>query len=238
MTEPREKRMVNDTKYSKIQLFLKKRKKDYAFKTVTSSVISFAVTVLFALYNGLLGVRLSSVWHGSICVFYLLLVAVRGTILLTEKKNITRSEQEKTYHRRKTAVISSVMLLMLNLALILPISLMVILEKPVNMGTIPSIAFATYTTYIITMASLHIRKQKHKNNNILVSELRAINFIDAMVSVLTLQNTLITVNQAESDGDMFILSAVSSAVIYIVIVLTSVLLLIKGLMRGEISAKQ
>lgn len=225
--------MGNDTKYSKIKLFLKKRKKDYAFKTVTSSVFSFAVTVLFALYNGFLGIRLSSVWHGSICVFYLLLVAVRGTILLTEKKNITRSEQEKAYHRRKTAVISSVMLLTLNIALILPISLMVILEKPVNMGTIPSIAFATYTTYKITMASVHIRKQKRKNNNILVAELRAINFIDAMVSVLTLQNTLITVNQAENSNDMLILSAVSSAVIYIVIVLTSVNLTVKAIKKNK-----
>lgn len=221
--------MGNDTKN-----FLEKWKKDYAFKTVTSSVFSFAVTGLFTLYNGFLGIRLSSVWHRSICVFYLLLVAVRGTILLTEKKNVTRSEQEKAYHRRKTAVISSVMLLVLNLALIIPILLMVKLEKPVNMGTIPSIAFATYTTYKITMASVHIKKQKRRSHkNILIAELRAINFIDAMISVITLQNTLITVNQAKSDGDMFILSAVSSAVIYIIIVLTSIRLTVKAIKRNK-----
>lgn len=154
-------------------------------------------------------------------------------ILLTEKKNIERDEQERGYHRYKTSVISSVMLLVLNLALILPISLMVLLEKPVNMGLIPAIAMATYTTYKLTMASVHIQKQRRsRHGNVLISELRAINFIDALVSVLTLQNTLIMVERTESSGnDMFILSAVSSAAIYIVILFITIRFLIIGLKR-------
>lgn len=80
--------MGNDTKLKKINPFLQKWKKDYIFKTMANSVLSFSVTVLFALYNGFLGIRLLSVWHGSICVFYFLLVAIRGMILLTEKNNI------------------------------------------------------------------------------------------------------------------------------------------------------
>lgn len=222
----------------KIKLFLKMWKKDYAFKTMASSMISFGITILFAFYNGVLGIRLVSVWHGSICVFYLLLIAIRGMILLTEKKNIVRNEQEKVYHRHKTYIISSVILLVLNLALILPISLMVILERPVNIGLIPAIAMATYTTYKITMASIHIQKQKNSSHsNVLVTELRTINFIDAMVSILTLQNTLIIVNQSKSSADdMFILSAISSAAIYIVIIFTTIRLLIKGLKRSKKSS--
>lgn len=84
-----------------------------------------------------------------------------------------------------------------------------------------------FTTYKLTMASIQIRKQKHgSHNNILVTELRTINFIDALVSVLTLQNTLIMVNQTKSSIDnMFVLSAVSSA---IVIVFMTIRLLVKG----------
>lgn len=222
--------MENDTKYGKIKAFLKIWKKDYVFRTMTSSIISFSVTVLFAFYNGFLGIRLSSVWHGSICVFYLLLIAIRGMILLTEKKNITRNEGESLHYRNRTAAISSVMLLVLNLALIFPISLMATFEKPVNIGLIPAIAMAAYTTYKIIMASIHIGKQKrNKCGNILIAELRTINFIDALVSILTLQNTLIMVNQTKSSvKDMITLSAVSSAAIYIVILFTTVHLLAKG----------
>jgi len=213
-----------------IKSIIEKRKKDYTFKTIVSSVISFGVTVLFALYNGFLGIYLSSVWHGSICVFYLLLVAIRGMILLAEKRNVMRSEHESARHRRKTFIISSIFLLVLNIALILPISLMVTFEKPVNMGLIPAIAMAAYTTYKLTMASVHIHKQKRdKHNNILIAELRTIKFIDALVSVLTLQNTLIMVNQAKTSAeDMITLSAVSSAAIYIVILFTTVRMFVKG----------
>lgn len=214
----------------KINQVLKKRRKDYDFKTITSSILSFAVTLAFAFYNGFWGIYLLSVWHGSICGFYLLLVAIRGMILMTEKKNETRSESEREYCRKRIFNISAIMLLVLNLALIVPISLMAMFEKPVNMGLIPAIAMAAYTTYKLTMASIHIRKQKYdSHNNILVTELRTINFIDALVSILTLQNTLIMVNQAKSDIDnMLVLSAVSSAVIYIVIVFMTIRLLVKG----------
>lgn len=213
-----------------VKPIIEKWKKDYIFKTIASSGISFCVTILFALYNGFLGIRLSSVWHGSICVFYLLLIAIRGMILLNEKRNTMRSESQSAYCRGKTFAISSVILLVLNLALILPISLMVTFEKPVNMGLIPAIAMAAYTTYKITMASIHIRKQKRSRcGNILITELRTINFIDALVSILTLQNTLIMVKQTKSSAkDMTTLSAVSSAAIYIVILLTTVHLLAKG----------
>lgn len=223
--------MADDTISKQLEPIVEKWKKDYAFKTIASSVISLAVTTLFALYNGFLGIRLLSVWHGSICIFYLLLIAIRGMILLTEKSCLARAEQERLHRRSKAFIIASVMLLILNLALILPISLMVILEKPVNMGLIPAISVATYTTYKLTMASIHIQKQRRsRHGNVLVAQLRTINFIDALVSILTLQNTLIMVEQAESSGnDMLILSAVSSALIYLVIVFLTIRLLLIGL---------
>lgn len=115
--------MENDTRFEKIKPFLKSWKKDYIFKTMVSTVLSFSVTILFALYNGFLGVRLLSIWHGGICVFYLLLAAIRGIILLTEKNNRTRDEKQKSECRQKTFMISVVMLLLLNLSLIFPISL-------------------------------------------------------------------------------------------------------------------
>lgn len=211
--------------------FLKKWKKDYFFKTIASSMMSFVITMIFALYNGFLGIHLLSVWHGSICVFYLFLVIIRGMILLTEKRNIVQNEHEKAHCRQKMFIITAFILLALNLALIAPISLMVVLKKPVHMGLIPAIAMAAYTTYKITIASIHIKRQKRTSTgNILVSELRIINFIDALVSILTLQNTLITVNQTqEQQSDMLVLSSVSSAVIYAVIVSISIYILVKGL---------
>ncbi len=202
-------------------------------RLMASTVLSFSVTILFALYNGFLGIRLLSIWHGSICVFYLLLAAIRGIILLTEKNNRARDEKQKSECRKRTFMISVAMLLLLNLSLILPISLMVVMKKPGTIGLIPAITMAAYTTYKITRASIHIHRQRHSNqNNVLVTELRIINFIDALVSILTLQNTLIMVNRAKANAnDMLTLSAVSSAVIYVASILITVNLLVKGLRK-------
>ena len=202
---------------------------EYVYKTLISSAFSVGCTILFALYNGYLGIRLFSAWHISAFVFYLFLILIRGCILWTEKQNRNRSESEQQFCRRRTFLKTAVLLLLLNLALILPISLMVVLKRPVHMKLIPAIAMAAYTTYKITVASVHIRKRK-RTGNLLVAELRTVNFIDALVSVLLLQNTLIMVNQpAQNESSMLVLTAISSAVIYIVIVIVSVHMLIKGI---------
>lgn len=208
-------------------------KRDYSFKTLSSSLFSLAATTLFALYNGYLGLNLPSVWHGSICVFYLLLVIIRGLILLAEKK--ARAKDGGDSLRRRSFIVSSAMLLLLNLALIMPISMMVLLEKPVSMGLIPAIAMAAYTTYKLTMASIHISaRRRGRQSNVLIAQLRTINFIDALVSVLTLQNTLIMVNGSpEEFHDMRVLSAISGAAIYLAIVAISVYSLVKAMRREK-----
>lgn len=210
-----------------IVLFWKAWKENDGLKTIVSAALSLCVTPLYALYHGYLGIFAHSLWHGSICVFYLLLVAIRGTILLTEQRLKAKSADAKRFWRRRVFAATCALLLLLNIALIVPISLMVLLRKPVNMGLIPAIAMAAYTTYKVTMAILHMRRRK--GGHALIRELRTINLIDAMVSILTLQNTLIMVNaNADEIGNMRTLAAISSAAIYLFIAFTTVRLFLNG----------
>ena len=158
-------------------------------------------------------------------------MAIRGMVLFTEHRNRLRDEAEQNRCRRRTFLVSSFLLLALDLALILPIAMMVVLDKPVSMGLIPAIAMATYTTWKITMASIHIRRQRHRSGgNMLIAELRTVNFIDALVAILTLQNTLIMVKRSETgENHMLPVSAASSAVIYVVIVVITIGMLRRGL---------
>lgn len=208
-------------------------KKDFNFKTLINAAGSFFITTAFALYNGFLGIYYRSVWNGCICVYYILLAVTRGIIPITEKKNLSRAEKADAY-RKRTFKVTSVVILLMNLALAVPISLMVLNSRPVNMGLIPAIAMAAYTTYKVVIASVNIKRMK-RSSNILVRELRTINFIDALVSVLTLQNTLIIVNRTEETGDMFVLTAVSSAAIYLVILALSVWRIVKELKLSKTS---
>lgn len=210
-------------------------RQDYHFQTLLSAAVSLGCTALFAVYSGYLGLCHGSMWHSGIGVFYFLLMTIRGMILLTEHRNRRKSKNEQDLCRRRIFLVSSVLLLILDLALILPIAMMVVMDKPVTMGLIPAIAMGAYTTWKITMASIHIRRQRHRSGgNLLVAALRTINFIDALVAILTLQNTLIMVAGAETDGNrMLPVSAVSSALIYVWILLITIGMLCRGLRQKQ-----
>ena len=151
------------------------------------------VTIVFTLCNGYLGIAHGSAWHGSICVYYLLLVALRAVALLAEKKALDRDHSgHGDALRLRMYLVCSGLLLAINLCLIGPIALLVRQEKPVNMTLIPAIAMAAYAFYKVTLASINLKKRTG-SGNCLVRLLRAINFIDALLSIAMLQNTLIMV---------------------------------------------
>lgn len=206
----------------KIKSAVNRWKSEYEFKTVINSSVSFLITFVFALYNAFMGIRYGIIWNLSISVYYIFLVVIRGIIIRQEHLFLTKSVD----NRQRIHTIAFIMLILMNLALIMPITLMVINKKNVSTGMIPAISIAAYTTFKITMASINLRKSK-KSDDLLIKDLRNINFIDALVSVLTLQNTLISVKGENSRPEMFRLSAVSSSIgLAVIIILT-----IKNLVR-------
>lgn len=207
--------------------------KDKERRAAFTAFFSFLISFVFAVYNGYFGIKLGSVWNGSICVYYILLTSVRGIIVFTEKKLSASDEVGKATARRKTFIITSVILFVINIALITPVAMMTRFLKTVDMGTVPAIASAAYATYKIIAASVNYKKNR-KNENLSVRQLKSIGFIDALVSVLTLQNTLIMVNgSADESEKMFLMSAITSGIIIAVILALSIIGFAQGLKEGK-----
>lgn len=196
----------------RIKDFQKTWESDYYFSTVFSSAISTLISIVFALYNGALGIVYQSWWHGLICVYYLLLATIRAILIGTRRKN------QKTIR-----MITYLLLLVMDVSLIGPIYVMVSGERSYTYGLIPAIA--AYTTYRITISIVHFRKSRKKDNSLLF-ELRMINMTDALVAVLSLQNALIIANGGMNEG-MHTLTAWTSGGIYLVIVLITIMSFIK-----------
>jgi len=211
-----------------LKQLLARYRADYDFKTIASALLSLAATAFFALYNGFLGIRHASVWHGTICVYYLVLVLLRGAILLAERRAARSGSPERD--RARACLGAASLLLLLNASLVVPVSLMVIRRKPLSLSLIPAIAMAAYTTYKITMASIHLRRCRRSADR-LVHLLRTIHFIDALVSILTLQNTLIMVNASGADDSMLTLTAVTSAAVMLAVLALSVGEIVRAVRR-------
>lgn len=166
------------------------------FKLIMNILIPFG----FSIYNGVLGFYFNIIWNQAIFFYYLLLLVIRFSLTLALNK---KDGFKKVIH-----IITFIVMIVLNICLIAPAVLMLKNEKPVNVDMIFAIAMAAYTTYSISKSIYEMRKYKN-DDNILVKDLKLVGLINAIVSILTLQNTLIVVNGGMEYG-MIILSTVST----------------------------
>ena len=153
-------------------------------------------------------------------IYYLLLAGIRGYLLASKRKLMSLPRSDARRLGQRACANAAGALLILNLALVAPIALMARMERPVNMGLIPAIATATYATWKITLALIRYCRRSRGGNGFM-AQLRTVGLVDALVSVLTLQNTLIMVKNSGDGRSMLTLAALSSAAIFIGIVAIS-----------------
>ncbi len=203
-------------------------KEDYNRKTLIFTLISSIVLLLYAIYNGILGILYKTIWNQTICFYYLLLLFTKSLLLIECRKK--DNTIEKNY---LIIIISFVLLFITTISMIAPSILMIKNKRSFDLGIIPAITLATYTTYSITMAIINLSKV-HNNSNQFIKQIRLINIISALMSITVLQNTLITV----SDGynkDMKILSCCSTFAIICSIIILIIVYLIGFIKKKNIS---
>lgn len=196
-------------------------------KIVFSTLFSVLITFLFAIYNLYLGLKYRDSWGISIAVYYICLLIARLSFLIIENKTNKKEDFIKNKIRKKSYIYLSVFMFFIDFCLIAPISLMIVCPKEVSFGLIPAIAVATYTTYKITIAIKNYLKVK-RYDNLMYKFVRELSIIDALVSILTLQHTLIMVNGGMNDS-MLILSSITSFLIFLTIVIFNIISIIKSI---------
>lgn len=178
----------------RIKDFLRSWIEDYHFRTIYTARLSALMTFGFTIFNGAIGILYQSVWNISICIYYVLLAFLRRIIVRSQIKTEYKNQDKEIIKR--TYVVTHIILILIDVALVVPIALMVIGARNYTFGMIPAIAMAAYTTYRMTMSIIHYLKSK-RNENHFIRLIRTINMQDTLVSVLTLQNALIIANGNE-----------------------------------------
>ena len=215
---------------------MKKGKSAGLFKE--ESGFSAGATLLFAVYNAYLGVAKQYTFALAIAAYYVMLSLARLLLYAAAKRE--RAERERggaekdggkdggaaqtteaarsgvTTRQKKRYVFISALLFAVSLLLIGPIMLMVLNRRNYTLGMIPAIAVAAYSVYKITLAAVNYVKTG-KTESDLHRLKNAFRLIDALASVLTLQNTLLIATGSAWEEDMMRLSTCSSAAIYALI---------------------
>ncbi|MBC8536444.1 hypothetical protein [Feifania hominis] len=162
-------------------------------RMVLSACISFGVNLLYALYNGVLGVMGRSLWFLTMCVYYVMLSTLRFGAILCERRG---GAGELFVMRLSGALfvpMGAVLAGMLHISLAQGIA--------TGHGTIVMITIATYTFAKIALAVNRAVKQR-KNPSPLLRVICNIGYTEVAVSVLTLERSMLatfgTVSSAES----------------------------------------
>lgn len=181
---------------------------------------SSALGYMFALYNIYIGLFHGIAWNISMFAYYVCLASIRLFVAVCMQKKMNK---EKSASGNVCFLFSSIFLVVLNVLAIAPIVLMCLFREAVNMSTIPAITVATYTCYKVVMAITKLIRIKNRENLYLIA-CDNVDFVDAMMSILTLQNTLILTFGTVTKG-MVILCVVSSSLIVFVLVVLSLIAL-------------
>ena len=193
---------------------IKKLKNDYNKRTVIFAFLAVLAIICFTVYNGILGFLFDSIWHICIFAYYVFLLLIKGLLVFGISNKKTRSNQLIVVY------ITFIMLIILTFVMIAPAILLVLDKRTYNLGLIPSIASAAYTTYNITMSIINLKKAKNTDEPI-IKQIRLVNLVNTLMSILVLQNTLILANGGYTD-EMKILSMATSIGIIVLIIIIEI----------------
>lgn len=163
---------------------------DYRFRTLMFAFPGFLGNVVFAVFNGFVGLYARSPWFGSLSAYYILLSMMRVSIL-RQAREIEKMPQREEQLRRETALYQKNSFLFLVMAVVLG-GMVILLEAEKGGKTYPGFtiyAAAAYAFYRIIMAVIQMIKVKKEQSPLLML-VRKIGYIDACVSMLTLQTAM------------------------------------------------
>lgn len=170
--------------------FTRRMAGDYRYRTVMFAVPGLVLNVVFALFNGVIGIYSRSAWYGTLSAYYILLSAMRFLAVRYDRRMAKREQNEEllaeeisVYHK------CGILFLVLTVALGGMVILMVFEEEGKSYPGLLIYAVATYTFYKITVSVVNLIKVRKFKSPLLMA-IRDIGHIDACVSILSLQTAM------------------------------------------------
>ena len=149
---------------------------------------SFAWNATYGIFQLWLGFYHNTFWFYSLGAYYICLAIMRF-FLVRHTRKYAPGEKMQTELKKYRAC--GVVFLVMNLALALIIFFMVYLNRTFEHHMITAIALAAYTFTSLTTAIVNVIKYR-KHNSPVLSAAKAISFAAALVSMLTLESTMLT----------------------------------------------
>ena len=197
---------------------------NWGYRTLITTVFTFAITLVNSLFNAYLGISEKSIWFGALAAYYIILSLCRGGLLLhhTKKRDTDKSAILKARNYKRCGIL----LLLLNATLSSAIAQMIFDDRGFEYKDWFIYAFAAYAFYKIFMSVRNVARAR-KQDDLTLQAIRNINLIDAAVSILALQTALL---HTFSDGtaDISLFNTLTGSAVSLGAITLSIFMIIKG----------
>lgn len=149
---------------------------------------SVLFNAVYAVFQLVLGLWHHSVWFYSMAGYYLLLAGMRLMLVKYTHSHVPGEQQEAEWRKYR---LCGVLLMLITLALAIFIAYFVLRIREFEHHEITTISMATYTFASLTMAIIGVIRYKRYGSPAF-SAAKSISLVSAVVSVLTLENAMLT----------------------------------------------
>lgn len=194
------------------------------YRVIFAATFGFFFNLLYAIYNGILGVFNQSLWFAATCAYYIILGTMRFSAILCERKNDDTVSFQTEFFVMK---FSGIMLTVLSVVLTGVIYISLSQNNTAKYDEIIMITIATYTFGKIAMAIIRAVKQRN-NPSPLLATIRSIGYAEVAVSVLTLQRSMLVSFGSMNDANKHILNIATGAAVCLFVLGLGITLLVKN----------
>ena len=214
------KTLKSENKYLKIWF------NDARLRVKVSLYGTLAWSALYGVFQLWLGLYHHTFWFSSIGVYYLCLAGMRF-YLVKHTRRYAPGERKKEELIRFRAC--GYVFLLMNLALSVIVTFMIYWNRTFEHHMITAIAMAAYTFTALTLAIVNMVKYRRYKSPVFTAS-KAISLTAALVSMLTLESTMLTAFGGETMGelDQKLMLGLTGGVISAIIVAMAIYMIVQG----------
>ena len=164
---------------------------DNRLRIVLTTLPGMGLNLIYAVFNGVIGITARSAWYGSLSAYYLLLCIMRFLSVSYAKQIYTKEKQDDNLQERELTVYRNcgMMLSVSSVALGGAVIMLVTGDGGKSYPGLMIYTVATYTFCKLIMSIINKVKVR-REKSLLLTTLRNISYSDSLVSLLSLQTAL------------------------------------------------
>jgi len=187
-------------------------------------LLKFIINLIFAIYNCVLGIASYSWWFIAVGAYYIVLSIMQIAV-------ITFSAKDRK-NERFIMKFSGVMIFMLSIVLCGIVYMTVEQSVAVKYHEIAMITIALYAFTKITLAIMGFIKSR-KRHRPYIRTLRSIAFADSVVSIYSLQRSMLVSFEGMSDANIILFNALSGIGMCLVVICIGLNLISGGKLKWQ-----